>query len=191
MKGRFIVDMKCVKCRMKAGIDLKHLGGSLCQGCFAEVIEKRARKAFREHDWLRPKDKALIIDDGSIKAKVCIFLTKNTFKGQPFYFSIKKGSLSAVQKLAKGHKKAIIPWNMDDEIELNLRAVFEGNKPEKMPYIKPLLNISDEEIHLFAKAKGIKGREMPKTQLGRMLDELEKRYPGSKFGLLRSFCNNI
>lgn len=182
--------MKCVKCGMKAGIDMKHLGGALCQGCFSEVIEKRAKKAFREHNWLRPGDKAVIIDDGSTKAKVCIFLTKATFKCQPFYFSIKKGILLAVQKLAKGHKKVIIPWNMDDEIELNLKAMFEGKKPEELQYIKPLLNVSDEEIRLFAKAKGIKGRKKPKTQLGRMLDELEKRYPGSKFGLLKSFSNN-
>ena len=183
--------MKCVKCRMKAGIDMKHLGGSLCPGCFAAVIEKRARKAFREHDWLRPKDSALIIDDGSTKAKACILLTKTVFKGQPFYFDIKKGSISCARKLAKGYKKVIIPWNLDDEIELKLRAVFDGKKPEELPYIKPLLNISDEEIEYFAKARGIKCRESPKTALGKMLDELEKKYPGSKFGLLKSFCNNI
>lgn len=183
--------MKCVKCRMKAGIDLKHLGGSLCPGCFTEVIEKRARKAFREHAWLRPKDRALIIDDGSTKAKACILLVKAVFKGQPFYFDTKKGKISDARKLAKGYKKVIIPWNLDDEIELKLRAMFEGKKPEDLPFIKPLLNISDEEIEYFASIRKVKGRKSPKTVLGRMLDDLEKKYPGSKFGLLKSVCNNI
>ena len=75
---------------------------------------------------------------------------------------------------------------MDDEIEQYLDALFNNKKIKKTLLIKPLLNISDEEIYYFAKIKKIRGRKKAKTHLGKMLDDLEKRYPGSKFGLLKS-----
>lgn len=181
--------MKCVKCNKKAGISLKHLGGSLCPGCFAEVIEKRIRRAFREHKWISPKDCVLVIDDNTLKARMAIYIISSIFKDRPFNFCFKKGSIDDAGRLSAKYDKVIIPWNLDDEIELSLKAVFEAKKPEKTNFIKPLLNISDEEIEYFAKIKNIKGEKKAKTKLGKMLDDLEKRYPGSKFGLLKSFLD--
>ena len=163
--------MKCVKCSKQAKIDLKHLGGSLCPACFAEVIEKRVRKSLREHDWLKPADKILVIDDGTLKSKAGIHIIKSIFK------------------LSKGCTKVIIPWNLDDEIGQYLDALMNNKKIPKTKHIKFLINISDEEIDYFAKIKKIKGKKRAKTKLGKMLDNLEKRYPGSKFGLLKSFLD--
>ena len=178
--------MKCIKCSKKVNISIKHLGGDLCSNCFAEVIEKRVRKSLREHDWLKPDDDIIIIDNSTLKAKVVVYLLKSIFKGQPFRFNIKKAEISSAEKIAKARNKVIIPWNLDDEIKQYLDALFNNKKIKKTELIKPLLNISDEEIGYFAKIKKIKGRKTPKTRLGKMLDNLEKRYPGSKFGLLRS-----
>lgn len=178
--------MDCIKCGKKADISMKHLGGDLCSTCFAEVIEKRIRKSLREHDWLKPDDKIIIIDDGTLKAKVLIHLLKSIFKGQPFKFEIKKGAISSAEIPVKGRNKVIIPWNMDDEVEQYLNALFNNKKIKKTKLIKPLLNISDEEIDYFAKIKKMKGKKKAKTTLGNMMDDLEKRYPGSKFGLLKS-----
>ncbi|MEM4263956.1 MAG: hypothetical protein QW666_03635 [Candidatus Woesearchaeota archaeon] len=177
--------MKCVKCKRKAGINLRHLGGCLCNTCFTEVIKKRVRKAFREHDWLRPGDKAIIIDDSTMKAQAVIFLTKAVFTGLPFYFTIRRCKIPA----QTSNKKIIAPFNLDDTIELHLKAMFDGKKPAKIGFITPLINISDEEIEYLAKANKLEGKKQEKTRLGRMLDDLEKKYPGSKFGLLKSFVS--
>ncbi|MBW2973116.1 hypothetical protein KY346_01850 [Candidatus Woesearchaeota archaeon] len=178
--------MKCIKCNKIASIDLKHLGGSLCSNCFAEVIEKRVRKSLRQHDWLKPKDKVLVIDDNSLKSKVSIYLLKSIFKGKPFNLSFKKGSVKSAEKLSKGYDKVIIPWNLDDEAEQHLDALFNNKKIKKTRFIKLLLNVSDEEIDYFARIKKIRGRKKAKTELGKKLDALEKRYPCSKFGLQKS-----
>jgi len=178
--------MDCIKCGKKAQISMKHLGGDLCPTCFAEVIEKRVRKSLRENEWLKPDDDIIIIDDSTVKAKAVMYLLKSIFKGQPFKFNIKKASIASAEKLAKSKNKVIIPWNMDDEVEQYLDALFNNKKIKKTKLIKPLLNISDEEIDYFAKIKKLKGKKKPKTKLGKMLDDLEKRYPGSKFGLLKS-----
>ena len=181
--------MKCIKCSKTASIDMKHLGGSLCSKCFAEVIEKRVRKSLRQHDWLKPKDKVLVIDDNSLKSKASIYLLKSIFKGQPFNLSFKKGSIKSADKLAKGYDKAIIPWNMDDEVEQHLDALFNNKKIKKTRFIKLLSNVSDEEIDYFARINKIKGRKKAKTGLGKKIDALENRYPGSKFGLQKSLVS--
>jgi len=181
--------MKCIKCSKQAKIDLKHIGGSLCPACFAEVIEKRVRKGLREHTKLKPTDKILFIDDGTQKSKTGIYLIKSIFKNQPFKIDIKKGTIKSAQKLSKGYAKVIIPWNLDDEVEQYLDALLNNKKIPKTKHIKFLINISNEEINYFAKIKKIKGKNKAKTKLGKMLDNLEKKYPGSKFGLLKSFLD--
>ncbi|MBW3001656.1 hypothetical protein KY338_00680 [Candidatus Woesearchaeota archaeon] len=178
--------MACIKCSRTAKIDLKHLGGSLCPSCFAEVIEKRVRKSLRDNKWLKPADKILYIDDGTLQSKVGIYLIKAIFQNQPFNIDFKKGTIKSADKLSKGYNKVLIPWNLDDEIEQYLDALFNAKKVPKTKHIKLLINISHEEISYFAKIKKIKGRQKTKSKLGKMLDSLEKRYPGSKFGLLRS-----
>lgn len=178
--------MSCIKCKKPAKIDLKHLGGPLCYSCFAEVIEKRVRKSLREQDWLKPGQKVVFIDNSTLKAAVAKYLLKSIFKGQPFDIDFKKASISYVEKAAKGYDRIIIPWSMDDETEQFLACLLDNKRLPKEKYVKLLVNLSDEEILLFAKIKKLEGKIKKKSKLGSMLDELEKRYPGSKFGFLRS-----
>lgn len=179
--------MPCIKCKKPEKVDLKHLGGPLCYSCFAEVIEKRVRKSLREQDWLKPGQKVVFIDDSTLKAAVAKYLLKSIFKGQPFDIDFKKASISSVEKAAKGYDRIILPWSMDDETEQFLAALMDNKKLPKAKYIKLLVTLLDEEIILFARIKKLEGRIKKKSKLSRMLDDLEKRYPGSKFGLLRSF----
>jgi hypothetical protein len=178
--------MACIKCKKPAKADIKHLGGSLCPSCFSEIIEKRVRKSLRDNDWIKPKDKVLVIDDGTIKAKAGIYILNSIFNKKPFNITVKKGTIKGASKLAKGYNKVIIPWNADDEVEQFLDALFNAKKILKIKNIKLLIKISDEELDYFAKTKKIKGKKKAKSELGKKIDLLEKRYPGSKFGLLKS-----
>ena len=86
----FYQNMACIKCKKPAKADIKHLGGSLCPACFTEIIEKRVRKSLRDNDWIKPKDKVLVIDDGTLKAKVGIHILDSIFKKTPFNITVKK-----------------------------------------------------------------------------------------------------
>ena len=178
--------MTCIKCKKPIKAAIKHSGGSLCPACFSIIIKKRVRKSLRKNDWITPKDKVLVIDNATIKAKVGIHILDSVFQKPHFQIDVKKGTIAKAKQLAKGYNKIIIPWNTDDEIEQYLDALFNAKKIPKTKYIKLLINISDEELTQYAKANKIKGKKKVKSALGKKIDALEKRYPGSKFGLLKS-----
>jgi len=178
--------MACIKCKKTKNEHIKHLGGSLCPSCFSKIIEKRVRKSLRENNWIKPKDSVIAIDNETIKAKTGIHILKTIFKNTPLKINIKKGNIPLPSKTVKKRSKIVIPWTADDEIEQFLDALFNNQKISKNKYIKLLINISDEELQLYAKANKIKGKKEKKSFLGKNLDELEKRYPGSKLGLLKS-----
>lgn len=174
--------MECIKCRRKAGISLRHMG-NLCRSCFLEIVEKRVRKELRTKRLIRKNDLILMVDDGSKEFVVGGYLLKNIIKNLPVKIDIKKSS-----KNTEKYNKIIIPWSLDDEAEEFLDALFNKKKKQKQnkKIIKLLINLSDEEIKLFAKIKGFKYKKRPKSKIKKMLDLLEKRYPGYKFSLLNS-----
>jgi hypothetical protein len=178
--------MTCIKCKNPVNADITHIKGSLCPVCASTIIEKRVRKSLRKNDWITPKDKVLVIDNNTIKAKIGIHILDSIFQKKHFKIDVKKGTIAKAKQLAKGYNKIIIPWNTDDEIEQYLAALFNAKKVPKTKYIKLLINISDEELEQYAKANNIKGKKKIKSALGKKIDALEKRYPGSKFGLLKS-----
>ncbi len=180
--------MKCIKCRGKAGISLRHIG-SVCRTCFLEIIEKRVRKDFRTKKLIRKNDRILMIDNGSKEFAVGGYLLNNIIKNLPVKITkIKTNKTILPKKTTKKYDKIIIPWSLDDECEEFLNMVFNKKKRSKFSKktIKPLMNVSDEEIELFAKIKGFKYKKRPKSKIKKMLDLLEKRYPGYKFSLLNS-----
>ncbi len=132
---------------------------------------------------IRKNDRILMVDDGSKEFVVGKYLLKNIIKNLPVEITVKKSA-----KTAKEYDKIIIPWSLDDEAEEFLGIVFNKKKKQKQnkKIIKLLINLSDEEIELFAKIKGFKYRKKPKSKIKEMLDLLEKRYPGYKFSLLNS-----
>ncbi len=170
--------MNCKKCSRPAKTHLKHLG-DLCAGCFAEIIEKRVRKSMRENSWIQRKNKVFIVDNGTITFAVSKHLLENISKDLPM-------EISVVKEPCEG--KVVIPWSLDNEIEGRLQELF-GEAEEKTQYIKLLKSVSDEEIITFAEVKQLKGTLPQKGILGRKLSEMEQKYPGSKFGLLKSFQN--
>lgn len=178
--------MACIKCKKLKNANIKHLGGSLCLSCFNKIIEKRVRKTLREKNWINPKDCIIAIDNGTIKAKTGIYILESIFKKTPLRLEIKKQSVDSPVKTAKKQCKLMIPWTADDEVEEFLEAVFNNKKIPRTKKIKLLVNVSGEEVEVYAKANKIKGKKSKKSVLGKKLDKLEKRYPGSKFGLLKS-----
>ena len=179
--------MECIKCRKKAGISLRHIG-SVCKSCFLKIVEKRVRKELRTKKLIRKNDRILVVDNGSKEFAVGHYLLKNIIKNLPVKIAKIKTNKAILPKTTKKYDKVIIPWSLDDEAEDFLNALFNSKKQTKSSKkaIKLLMNISDEEIGLFAKIKKFKYRKRKKSKIKQMLDMLEKRYPGYKFSLLNS-----
>ncbi len=175
--------MNCIKCTGKAEItSLKHIGPA-CKGCFLKIIEKRVRKDMRTNQLIKKNDKILILDNESKESVVGRFLLKSIIKDLPVKISISKSKKSNAK-----YNKIIVPWSLDDEAEKFLDTIFSKKKPAKHSKneIMLLKNLSEEEIETFAKIKRFKYRKKQRSKTKKMLDSLEKRYPGYKFSLLNS-----
>jgi hypothetical protein len=170
--------MQCIKCPNSADTDLKHLG-SLCNKCFLRTIEKRIRKDLTINKVFSPNDNILILNDNSLKAELTEYFLKSISKDIPLNIDIK-------EKITGKYDKIVAPKNLDDEIESFLEAMFNKTEYKKSKEIHLLKTVSNEELLILKKILKLKGN-ITKSKLGNTLDGLEKRYPGSKFGLLKSF----
>ena len=167
---------KCIKCPKPAKISLRHIK-QVCPSCFSEIIEKRVRKAIRENKWIKRNDTVFVVDNGSLAFSVTKYLLESISKDLPM-------EIQTVKAPREG--KVVLPWSLDDEIEGHLKDLF-GEERRQAKHIRLLKNVSDEEIQVFAEVKKLAGSLPEKSELGRKLSDLEEKYPGSKFGLLKSF----
>lgn len=171
--------MICIKCANKAVVSLKH-AGSFCSGCFLSTLEKRVRKDLSLNKVFAPHNSVLIIDDSSAKAKLSIHFLNSISKSIPLKIDIKAA------KPKKKYDKIVTPNNLDDCISLFLESIFRAGKPAaQAKEVHLLRTVSDEEVLIAAKLLKIKA-PLKKSKLSSVLDALESRYPGSKFGLLNS-----
>ncbi|MEM1550445.1 MAG: TIGR00269 family protein [Candidatus Bathyarchaeia archaeon] len=107
-----------------------------------------------------------------------------------------------------GATKIAVAHNLDDEIQtfiLNImhgdpiritRAgpVFEEEREGLIPRVKPLCEILEKEVTLYAYLKGIKFQENPcpyagealRNDVRNMLNRLEEKHPGTKYTIFRS-----
>jgi len=154
-----------------------------------EVIEKRIRKELRLKELIKKHDKLLILDDNSYDSRNLRYLIKKIIGKMPVDIKVKKGKYIPSTKIRfKG--KVIVPWNLDDEISLFLRYFFENKKIKYIGHydniIKPLIVITDDESKQLARYYKFKFKEKKKDSIKEFLDKMEKRYPGTKFGIKKS-----
>ncbi len=178
--------MKCQKCNKSATVIFKHLG-NLCDNCFIDVVEKRVKKELR-NKWKFKKDqRILIIEDETKEGKVSSYLAKLVTKDLPLFIEIKKNI--DLNKESDNYDVIFIPWSLDNEIQSFLGNIF-GNKEIELEknnkIIKLLKNLSEEEIEMVAKVKNISFIKKEVSELKQFIENIEKKYPGSKFALLKS-----
>jgi hypothetical protein len=180
--------MKCLKCNKKEKVK----GFEFCRNCFISIIEKRVRKELRVSEAIKRGDALLIIDDRSCSAKLNIQLIKKIV-GDITEIKVKKQKSFDINKKIDFKGKVIVPWNLDDEIILFMKC-FLNNVPFKNlgnhdNSVKPLLCLKKDECELYCKLLGIKF-EQKKTEENKdiieFVDKIEKKYPGSKFSILKS-----
>jgi len=107
-------------------------------------------------------------------------------------------------KLATGH-------NLDDDAQTVLLNVMNGDterlarlRPTRVqeglvPRIKPLMDVPEREIALYAFLKGLPfhmgecpyARESLRGEIKEMLNDFEFRHPGTKYSIMRGFDNMV
>lgn len=178
--------MKCQKCNKESTINFKHLG-NLCDNCFINIIQKRVKKELR-NKWNFKKDqRILIVENDTKEGKVNVYLAQLITNKLPALIDIKNNV--DLDKELDNYDIIFIPWSLDNEVEEFLSEVFKNEifiSKYKSKVIKLLRGLSEEEIEMIAKIKNISFIEEEKSELEKFIENIEKKYPGSKFALLKS-----
>lgn len=184
--------MKCFKCNNTSNLKLDNK--DICQICFVHIIEKKVRKEIRINKLFKKNEKVLFLLDGSEKAEVLKYLIKKIIKNPAIKFSYKKIKIFYIEEeydKNNEYDKILVPWCIENEIEYYLSGIFTFKDQSKLLHgkiIKPLIGISRKDINNFAKIKKLqfKKSQILYPDIEKMIDKLEKRYPGTKSSILKT-----
>jgi len=193
--------MACIKCRKgDEEIEIAHLPGKVCRDCFLKIVEKRVRKDVRVNGYFQDVKKILILDDGTENSAVCSYFAKELTGYSKIGFISKRIksanglSWEEISKMIREEKvdRMILPWNAEQESEFLLKGMVskKGFVRDDTRIIKLLKHLSQKEVLLFAKIKGLRHRkdsEPYDRKINRFLGELEKGSPDIRFALISSF----
>ena len=133
------------------------------------MIEKRVRKHSRINKLFSKGDKIFV--SGLAK-----YFVKSILSKMPVEIVSKKKA-----------NKIVVSWSMDDEANEFISALFNNKKVKKNNDIKLLKVLSDKELLLFAKIKGLKFKANKKNKdVQKFLDDVEKKHGNIKYNLLKN-----
>ncbi|MBW2971864.1 hypothetical protein KY359_02405 [Candidatus Woesearchaeota archaeon] len=159
---------RCHKCIRKAAYKL--VDKWYCKKCFCSLVEQKLRHNLRNYGLKR--DSSLLVTDKASEHVV-------------------KKIVNIPVRTVKGKKQAdflVLPWTMDDENEEFLRMLFDNKKivtKENRKIIKLFCPVSKKDMKTYFTLNKVAYRP-EKTEINSVMDELEKRYPGTKTALLKS-----
>lgn len=154
---------------------ISHLG-EMSPGDFCKTIEKRVRRDVRIKYPFSKGDKILVIDDGTAKGFAAQELLKSVLQSMPVEITVK-------DHFEEGYDKVILPYSGDDILQDFLGELFEKKKSSIGAGVPFLAGLLQSEVDAYAKIKGFSGKFKEKNAT---LEDLEKRFPGGKFALMKS-----
>lgn len=189
--------MKCFKCGGVGKVRCEEK--AFCGSCFCQIIEKRVRKEIRQGNLLSKNDKVLILDDNSERSALTKYLLKSIISDPTISVKIKKISAYDENKnynQKNKFDKVAIPWVLEDEAKNYIKFFLENKKTKIMhegDIIKPLIGVLEREAAAFAKIKNIKFKKSEKTKddIEKMIEKMDKKYPGTKFSILKTIRKTI
>ncbi|MGV8169638.1 MAG: hypothetical protein ACP5N3_06305 [Candidatus Nanoarchaeia archaeon] len=164
--------MKCSKCSHNALEGAVYAGKNHCEKHFLELIERRIRKNLRTRKLIDVKKEYYFADDKSSEAKLTEYFLDKIFLGR----------LKLSEKKSKSLCN-IVPTNLDEQALMFLNSFLENKKLEKSEEVMPLEVVTQQEVELLCRVLKIKFVPRIKEDV---VDNLEKRHPGTKFSLFQS-----
>ncbi|MBS3158654.1 hypothetical protein J4206_05190 [Candidatus Woesearchaeota archaeon] len=186
--------MRCTNCSKESEISIA--SNPFCKSCMVDLVEKRIRKFIRAANYLKKEDRVLVI--GKFADKVI----KGIVKGLPLKIKIKedmgfnddpKGFIERLNKEEHEYDKIILPWTAEHECCLFLEQML-GKEADfsilgntiRQKYIKLFRPLQEQELEIFAAAKGFSFQRRKKDIYTNILDTMDRKYPESRFSLLKS-----
>ena len=171
--------MQCVKCKKEALFQLQEW---YCASCFCLVIEKRVKKYIRTNALFAKND--LLYVAGELGAHVL----REVIQGLPVEMFVLEEAEAVKKWSASCNAKLILPWTMDKELAGFLKDIFHGmiiHEPHAR-IIKIFLPITEPELKKYAELKHLPCPEENKGSIIDILNQLEAKYPSSKYSLAKS-----
>ena len=157
----------------KKTIKLSYTVREYCDKCFLNYVEHRVRKDIRINKKIKPRSDLTLFDDESNEFLLAKHFLENVF-----------GKNLEVKTSKNKAKANYIPTNLDKYISGRVPEFMENTNKDETNYI--LDNVLEEEIKELCRILKLKGKEI-KTELNPLIEEMEKKYPGTKFSIHRSF----
>jgi hypothetical protein len=157
--------MECVKCKKPA--EHKLVDKWYCKRCFTELVEHKIKHNLRSYNI--KKDSRLLVSDKASEQVIrkVINLPVRIVKRKPADY-------------------IIIPWTLDDSNEALLKQFFEKKRQkDDRKTVKLFEPLSKDEMKQYFSIKKVKYAPS-KTEINRMIDEFERKYPGTKASMLSS-----
>jgi hypothetical protein len=156
----------CHKCSRNA--EYRLVDKEYCKKCYSGLVEQKIRHNLRGYSI--KKDSRLLVPDKAsryIVEKVINLPVKIVSKGKADY--------------------KIVAWTMDDENESLIKEFFENKKPVRQDKktVKLFYPLSKKEMVQYFSIKKV-AYKAERTEINKILDEFEEKYPGTKASLLAS-----
>ena len=142
---------------------------------FILLIHKRVRKTLREELLFNPKKPLVVFKDGS---KECIIGKKIMEELFPHL---------TIREIKRKQKNCIVFANMEREINSKFEAFIKDSPQPRSNYIRPLANVLEEEILVYAKCRKIRVLKS-KEPINTIISEMQKKYSETKFSLGKSLA---
>jgi len=153
-------------------------GRKYCKKCFFRIFEKRMRREMHNYVWFKKDEKVRLIDDQTCKTKIIEQLLIPILKEARIDVKI--------TKTKPKNARIILTDNLDDYNGDFLKAIMNDKKLEKDAFVRPLKQISDDEINTYAKLTNLPGLKRKKDLIFDFMNSMEQRFPETKFAILNS-----
>jgi len=188
---------RCNICGKKAIVWLRYGPHIYCEKHFCEFFEKRVKRVVKKQG-LHKFDRVLLLLDKSINSKVMLSISEffHNQKKKVWISIAAKDPWKYEEKMLEAGKKFLAKYGCDkifyaSDVNFESCRILAGIFGENVPklnssFILPFLTTPKEEIKLYAKLKGIKGRKKwhyPKLE--KLLEEISERNPSVWFNILK------
>ncbi|MFH1505614.1 MAG: hypothetical protein ABIE94_01340 [archaeon] len=143
------------------------------------TIEAKLRKELRMGKYFKSSETVYLYNDYSKEYAVLKYLLNEIFNKR---LDIKE--LKAFP--SKTSKKVLVGWNMDREINEKLDCFLKDKDFPKEKGIRLMKSVPEGVIERFAVQKKLKFKPKQEKK-NKMIEEMHKRHPQTKFSLLKSF----
>ncbi len=202
--------MKCSQCDKRAVFRIAAAGTSLCKGHFIHHIEKGITQGVRELQIFQHRNVGIAFSGGPKSSSLLNIMKKICEKRKTKLFVMRvkgKDIPSGLRKEAQRKRVGcILTGHCADDFVLRMSSLIMHNRVKELKSISPgdgfwselkirhpapLFRVYESELLRYAELAGfplnIEKKKGFEKKLSEFIERLEKKHPGTKYKMLKSF----